>query len=201
MSDNPSNTRTRLIVAMTESLRRRGYNGTSVKDVTVAATSTIGSMYHHFPEGKPALTRSALHDAGAAYMELLPALLDQHEDLSTTVQLTFEAAAQQMEAAGWLNLCPVGTVAGEVADTEPELRAAIADIIEGWFERGAEYFVGRGLPPETAREFTLAALSALEGAFILSRTVRSTAPVLAAGRAMSAFAAEITSDSASIRLR
>jgi hypothetical protein len=35
-----------------------------------------------------------------------------------------------------------------------------------------------------ARELTLAVIGALEGAFVLARTLRSTEPLLAAGRAL-----------------
>lgn len=176
---------------MTESMRRRGYHGTSVKDLTTAAGATVGSMYHHFPNGKPDVAAAALRESGTAYTELLPMLLDQHDDLPTAVALAFEAAAEQIEGTAWINMCPVGTVAGEVADAEPQLREVAAEVMSAWAERGAEYFAARGLPPRAAEDFTFATLSALEGAFILSRTLRSARPIRAAGRAMSAYAADL----------
>ena len=42
----------------------------------------------------------------------------------------------------------------------------------------------RGLDASQAREVTLALIGALEGAFVLARTLRSTEPLLAAGRAL-----------------
>ncbi len=48
-----ASTRTRLVTAANEAMRARGYRGTSVKDVLAAADAPAGSLYHHFPGGKP----------------------------------------------------------------------------------------------------------------------------------------------------
>lgn len=186
-----TDTRDRLVTAMTELLRTRGYSGTSVKQITLAANAPMGSLYHHFPGGKPELAAVALRTAGAAYGQLVPLLLDPHPDLGEAVPAAFTAAAEQIEQTGWINMCPVGTVAGEVADTEPELRAVAAEVMTAWIEEGTAYFAGRGLSREAAREFIVALLTALEGAFVLSRTLRSTEPLHTAGRAMSARLAEL----------
>ncbi len=179
-----TSTRTRILTAASELMRRQGYGATSVKQLTAAAGAPIGSLYHHFPEGKQQIAAEALRTSGAAYIQLLPLLMDPYEDLREAVPAAFDAAAEQMEQSGWMNMCPVGTVAGEIADSEPGLREVAAEVIAGWIDRGTDYFVRRGLRPEPAREFTLAMLSALEGAFILSRTLRSADPLRAAGRTL-----------------
>ncbi|MGW4354773.1 LmrA/YxaF family transcription factor [Nocardia sp. NPDC004582] len=61
-----------------------------------------------------------------------------------------------------------------------------ADVMRGWIDEGTRYFVRRGLGDADARELMVAVLCALEGAFVLSRTLRSTEPLLAAGQAMAA---------------
>ncbi|MGW5384269.1 TetR/AcrR family transcriptional regulator [Nocardia sp. NPDC003963] len=186
-----TSTRDRLITATVELLRARGYSGTGVKQITVAAGVPMGSLYHHFPGGKPELAAAALRAAGTAYGRLIPLLLTPYPDLREALPATFAAAAEQIEQTGWINMCPVGTVAGEVADAEPGLREVLAEIVEAWISDGTTYFVGRGLTPDTARELILGIVTALEGAFVLSRTLRSTEPLLTAGRAMSARLAEL----------
>lgn len=181
-----TSTRDRLTTATAELMRAQGYSATSVKQITVAARAPMGSLYHHFPEGKPQLAAAALRTSGAAYIQLLPLLMDPYDDLRDAVPAAFDAAAEQIEQTGWINMCPVGTVAGEVADSEPGLREVAAEVIAFWIDEGTDYLTSRGLATVDARELILAILSALEGAFVLSRTLRSAEPLHAAGRAMAA---------------
>ncbi|MEV5653023.1 TetR/AcrR family transcriptional regulator [Nocardia sp. NPDC052254] len=188
MSDSVSSpTADRIVTATAELMRRQGYGATTVKQITAAARAPIGSLYHHFPGGKQQIAASALRSSGAAYIQLLPMLMDPYPDLHEAVSCAFTAAAEQIEQSGWMNMCPVGTVAGEIADSEPELRTVTAEVIDDWMNRGSAYFRTRGLAPDAARGFTAAVLGALEGAFILSRTLRSTAPLISAGHAMAAY--------------
>ncbi|MCP2317464.1 transcriptional regulator, TetR family [Nocardia amikacinitolerans] len=184
-------TRDRLVTAMAELMRTRGYSATSVKQITVAAAAPMGSLYHHFPAGKPQIAAAALRTSGAAYVQLLPLLMDPYDDLREAVPAAFTAAAEQIVQTDWINMCPVGTVAGEIADSEPELRAVAAEVIGFWIEQGTDYFIRRGIAPTPARDLILAILSALEGAFVLSRTLRSAEPLHSAGRAMAARVEEL----------
>ncbi|WP_297609110.1 TetR/AcrR family transcriptional regulator [Nocardia sp.] len=179
-------TRQRLVAAVAELMRGHGYSAITVKQITVVADAPMGSLYHHFPQGKPQIAAEALRTSGAAYIQLLPLLMDPYDDLREAVPAAFEAAAETIEQSGWINMCPVGTVAGEIADSEPELRAVTAEVITSWIDQGSDYLVRRGLSDTDARDLILAILSALEGAFVLSRTLRSTDPLRSAGRAMSA---------------
>jgi AcrR family transcriptional regulator len=179
-----TSTKERIRTAMAELMRTQGYGATTVKQVSELAQAPMGSLYHHFPQGKQQIAAEALQAAGAAYIQLLPMLMDPHDDLREAVSAAFADAAEQMEQAGWINMCPVVTVAGEIADSEPALRAVAAEILDSWIVQGTEYFVHRGLEAEQARRFTLTFLSALEGAFILSRTLRSAEPLRVAGPAI-----------------
>ncbi|WP_233434195.1 TetR/AcrR family transcriptional regulator [Nocardia yamanashiensis] len=181
-----TNTRERLVTAVAELMRVRGYSAITVKQITEAAQAQMGSLYHHFPGGKPQIAAEALRSSGAAYIQLLPLLMDPHEELRVAVPAAFTAAAEVIEQGGWLNMCPVGTVAGEIADSEPELRAVAAEVITSWIDEGTTYFIARGVEANEARALILAILAALEGAFILSRTLRSSEPLHAAGAAMGA---------------
>ncbi|MFF0490256.1 TetR/AcrR family transcriptional regulator [Nocardia sp. NPDC004068] len=192
MAENVSTTRDRFLTAATELMRRQGYAATSVKQLTAAAGAPIGSLYHHFPEGKQQVAAAALRTSGAVYIQLLPLLMDPYDDLREAIPAAFAAAAEDLERSGWMNMCPVGTVAGEIADSEPALREVAAEVITSWIDQGTAYFVRRGLSPEVARELLIAMLSALEGAFILSRTLRSATPLHAAGRALAAHVDSMT---------
>jgi AcrR family transcriptional regulator len=177
-------TRESILTAAAELMRRKGYGAVGMKDVVAASGAPIGSLYHHFPGGKAQIAREALINAGAAYGLLIPTLVDPHDDLGEAVASVFAQAAVDMAETGFVNMCPVASVAAEVADTIEELRDATADIFTGWLDGGTAYFVARGLSHDEARDLTVALVGAMEGAFVLARTLRDTEPLLAAGRVL-----------------
>ena len=121
-------------------------------------------------------------NAGRAYALLIPTLVNPHTDLGEAVESVFAQAAQDMAATGFANMCPVGSVAAEIADTVEELRVASAGVVAEWLASGEAYFVARGVADAHALTATL--ISTLEGAFMLARTLRDTDPLLSAGRVL-----------------
>jgi AcrR family transcriptional regulator len=177
-------TRESILTAAAELMRRKGYGAVGMKDIAEASGAPIGSLYHHFRGGKVQIVREALVNAGHAYALLIPSIADSYTDLGAAVEGLFAQAAEDMAATGFANMCPVASIAAEVADTVEELRETSAGVFTDWIDGGTAYFHGRGLDEMRARELTLALVGALEGAFVLARTLRSTEPLLAAGRAL-----------------
>jgi AcrR family transcriptional regulator len=178
-------TRESILTAAAELMRHKGYAAVGMKDVVAASGAPIGSLYHHFPGGKIQIAREALVNAGAAYGLLIPTLIDPYDDLGEAIDAAFGQAAEDMSSTGFANMCPVASVAAEVADTVVELRDTTAAVFAGWLDGGTGYFRSRGLSASLARDVTVALIGALEGAFVLARTLRSTEPLLAAGRVLS----------------
>jgi AcrR family transcriptional regulator len=176
-------TREAILTAAVELMRSKGYGAVGMKDIVAASGAPIGSLYHHF-DSKVQIARAALINAGAAYALLIPSIADDHTDLGQAIDAIFSQAADDMQTSGFVNMCPVGSVAAEVADTVEPLREACAAVFAGWFDAGTSYFVGRGLSAEDAREVTVALVGALEGAFVLARTLRDTEPLRSAGRVL-----------------
>jgi AcrR family transcriptional regulator len=177
-------TRESILTAAAELMRRKGYGAVGMKDIAEASGAPIGSLYHHFRGGKVQIVREALVNAGHAYALLIPSVVDEYTDLGAAVEGVFAQAAEDMAATGFANMCPVASIAAEVADTVEELRETSAGVFTGWVDGGSAYFHARGLDEPLARQVTLALICALEGAFVLARTLRSTEPLLAAGRTL-----------------
>lgn len=74
-----------------------------------------------------------------------------------------------------------------MADAEPQLREAGAEVMASWIDGGRRYLTGRGLSATDAREVMYALLTALEGGFLLARGMRSAELLLAAGRALAGY--------------
>lgn len=179
-----ADTRSRIVTATTELFRRHGYNGTSLKQVTTAAEAPFGSLYHFFPGGKEELAEAVLTESGHAYQELFEVIYDAAPTPARAITDFFDAAAAVLEESGYIDGCPIGTVAREVASTSERLRKAAATVFAGWEEAAATRLVAAGVEEGRARELATTLVSAIEGGFILSRTAQSPEPMRATGRNM-----------------
>jgi AcrR family transcriptional regulator len=175
-------TRQRLVTTTAELFRRRGFHGTSVKQVTEAADAPIGSLYHFFPGGKEDLAEAVLLESGEAYRQLFELIADAAPDPATAITDFFDGAAEVLEQSGYVDTCPIGTVALEVASSNDRLRRASDRVFRSWIDAAAARFTAVGIPADEAEALAATAVAALEGAFMLARSRQDPAPLRTAGR-------------------
>lgn len=168
-------TRDRILLATAELFRRQGYTGTGLKAVVAEAGAPFGSLYHHFPGGKQQLGDEVIRTSGAYFQALVTAVYDEQASTADSVRAVFAGAAATLEETDYADACPIATVALEVASTDEVLRRATAEVFAAWIDALTERLDGD-------REHAVAIICALEGAFVLSRALRSTEPMVAAGR-------------------
>ena len=178
-----SATRERIMYGSAELFRRQGYAGTGLKQIAAASEATLGSLYHYFPGGKQHLADEVLRAGGAFFLALYKATAAEAPDLVSAVRDFFAGAAQTLLDTDYADACPIATVAGEIASTHEVLREAAADVFESWLAAVTEDAVAAGVPPERARPLAQSVLALLEGAFLLSRTLRTVEPMSACGEA------------------
>ena len=178
-----SDTKERILDSSGELFRRQGYMGTGVKQILAEAGAPFGSLYHFFPGGKSELGAETVRRSGFLYGLLLGEYAGPEVDLATGIRDFFAGAAETLRETDYADACPIATVALEVSSTDEELRRACADVFEAWIAGGTERFALEGIPRPRARELTIQMLALLEGAFVLSRALRSTEPVELAGEA------------------
>jgi AcrR family transcriptional regulator len=181
-----SDTRERILTATAELFRRQGYHGTSVKQVTEAAGAPFGSLYHFFPGGKEELGDAVLRSSGQAYLELFEMIYGAAAGPAEAITDFFDGAAAVLEETGYLDACPIGTVALEVASTNDRLRRATADVFESWVAAASRRLEAAGADGPWARELAVTLVAAIEGGFMLSRAAQSPEPMRVAGRSMRA---------------
>lgn len=189
MTGEPSGavpTRERILDKAGELFRRYGYTGTGLKQIVADANAPFGSVYHHFPGGKEQIGEEAIRRSGRMYQELVEAVLDAAPDVVTGSYDVFTNAAMVLDETGYADACPIATVALEVASSSELLRQATADVFAGWIEAGATRMIAAGIPAADARELTVSLIAGLEGAFILSRAMKTTEPLEILGRFASA---------------
>ena len=179
-------TRDRIVDATAECFRRQGYMATGLKQIASEADAAFGSLYHFFPGGKEELGAEVIRWSGRMYMQLFIDIALEESDVVTAVGRFFTDAAKDLEETDYADACPIATVALEVASTSEVLREACAEVFESWLSSATEYFAGAGIDRDEAHRLALSMLSLLEGAFIFSRAMRTTEPVLVAGAAAAA---------------
>ncbi len=192
-------TRDRIIVATNELFRRHGYNGTSLSQISKAANATIGSIYHFFPGGKEALAVTVVETTGTIYRELFESIASEASDPAAAYVDFFAGAAAVLEESGYIDPCPIGTVAREVANTSEPLRIATATAFESWIGAATRHLTNAGTANEQAEQLAQVFVATVEGMFVLSRTQRSTAPLRSAGRTLGQLVTQAIDEAARAR--
>jgi AcrR family transcriptional regulator len=177
----PTPTRDRIVETTTELFRRQGYAATGVKQIVAGAGAAFGSIYHFFPGGKEQLAEEVIRTSGAMYGDLVDLIFGADPDVVSATRTFFREAARTMETEGFADICPIATVALEVASTNEPLRIATSEVFDDWRNRAARWLVAAGLPRSAADELAITLIALLEGSFILSRAGRSIHPLTVNG--------------------
>ena len=145
-------TREAILTAAAELMRRKGYGAVGMKDIAAASGAPIGSLYHHFRDGKVQIAREALVNAGAAYGLLIPTLVDPTRDLGEAIEGVFAQAAEGMAGRG-SRICARSRAWPPRSPTPwRNFARRRPAIFRGWIDGGTAYFDASGLDEALARE-------------------------------------------------
>ncbi|AWT57538.1 TetR/AcrR family transcriptional regulator [Mycolicibacterium smegmatis] len=178
-------TRERILQATAELYRRQGMSATGLKQISGAAKAPFGSIYHHFPGGKEAISVEVIRSEGIRYGEFVGAQLAD-TDPATGIPQLFESAGRLLQSQDYSEACSIETIALEVASTNEVLRQESATVFENWLAGLARWFGQLDVDEATSRRLAVITLTALEGAFVLCRTLRSVEPIIAAAQGVQA---------------
>lgn len=170
-------TKKRLVMAALDAFHAQGYRATGIAQLVEGSGFPRGSLYFHFPQGKEEVATAAIALATDGIGASIDAAFGASPDPAGAFRRVAEGLAAELEASGYLRGCPVTTVALEVGDDVPDLRAACAQSYADWTARIARHLAASGFPPARAERLATFALSAIEGALVLARTRRSRAPL------------------------
>lgn len=172
----PLETRERIVFAALMLFARKGYASTSVADILHDAGVNAGSLYYFFP-GKQDVLLAVLD----AYRQgIHPMLLEPAwKDVSDPIERVFALLGRYRGALASTECtygCPIGSIALELHEPDPAVRALLAANFDGWVNAIEACFVDAGdrLPPDVDRRaLALFALTTMEGGVMLSRTHRT----------------------------
>ncbi|MBU4555947.1 MAG: TetR/AcrR family transcriptional regulator [Actinobacteria bacterium] len=170
-------TRARIVEEAAALVHERGVAGTTLEDVKVAAEVSGSQMYHYFPDKN----------------ELVQAVIDYQAD--TIVNQNRQALSSPDGVDAWRNMvitganvadgkggCALGSLGGQLAESDPEARALIATGFDEWaaaLSDGLTSLHARGKLPSHIDPEDLATtlLATLQGGLLLAQVQRSTRPL------------------------
>jgi TetR/AcrR family transcriptional regulator, transcriptional repressor for nem operon len=170
-----SDTRQRIALAAMQLFWEKGYGSTSIADVLKAAGVNSGSLYHFFP-GKQELLLAVLemYRGGIGPMLLEPAWRGVEDPIERVFALLGRYRASLL-ATDCSFGCPIGSVALELHEPDPPVRALLAANFDAW-SAAIDTCIGQagarlpaGIDCAALAQFVLATM---EGAVMQARTYR-----------------------------
>mgnify|MGYP000916123643 CR=1 FL=1 len=174
-------TKAEILDATGRLLAQKGVKGTGLAEIVKASRAPKGSLYFHFPGGKDELTCAALTESSAKWRARLQSEMQPAESAGHAIVKACEGLARRLSRSGFSIGCPVATTTLEVAAENDAIRAVCAHHFTSWIEYLRALFVAHGMPASRAAAFATLTLSSIEGALLLARAERSTAPLTTCG--------------------
>lgn len=173
-------TRARIVEAASALVFAHGVSRTGVEDVQREAGVSASQLYHYFGDKQTLMRAVIAHQTAAILAAQQPELdaLDSFEALGRWRDRLVTLQRSRHCAGG----CPIGSIAAEIADDDPDARADLVDGFEQWeapIRSGLSSMREHGLLRENTDtdRLALALLAALQGGLVLTQTRRTTVPL------------------------
>jgi TetR/AcrR family transcriptional repressor of nem operon len=176
-------TRERIVAAAAELMSQRGVARTTIEDIQEAAAVSTSQMYHYFAD-KGDLVAAVIDFQTDRVLAVQHLSLDRLECLED-LRRWRDIMVDMMRRLGFVGGCPIGSLANELAETDPLARAQVARSFVQWetmIRDGLKAIAARGELPDGTEvdNLALATLAAIQGGLLLSQVRRDTAPLEAA---------------------
>jgi TetR/AcrR family transcriptional repressor of lmrAB and yxaGH operons len=189
MAAQRSDAKQRMVQAARQLIRERGYHATAISDVLERSGAPRGSVYFHFPGGKPQLAAEAADAHAHEQVQYIDRAAEQADSAEGLVEVYLDLAREGMVDSDYTRGCGIAPLVTEAAHRESEevggaSRRGFSVIID----RLAFHFVEFGLDTASARLLADALLAGVEGALVTARAQRSPAPFDALRTVMGGYA-------------
>jgi TetR/AcrR family transcriptional regulator, transcriptional repressor for nem operon len=174
-------TRRRILGVAADLILKQGVAGTQIDDVRRSAGVSGSQMTHYFDD-KHTLVRDVIAWQAESALEAHrhPALgrLDTFEAWHRWAEMIVERQTER----GFRGGCEFGSLAGQLVESEPDLRPDLAKGYEQWrevFHEGLRLMRERGdlLPTADPDVLANALLASLQGGLLLAQTLRRPEPL------------------------
>ena len=168
-------TRERIVRAAAELVAERGVAGTSLDDVRTRAHASKSQLYHYFADRDDlmrAVARAVTDDVLGGQTALFTQL-DTVEGLRAWTDALVALQHARRAKGG----CPIGSLAGQLAEHDDGARLELADGLDRWesaIREGLERMAARGelRPDADPRALAQRTLTAVQGGLLLTQIRR-----------------------------
>ncbi|MER6939391.1 TetR/AcrR family transcriptional regulator [Nocardioides sp. NPDC127514] len=171
-----TDTRQRMVTSAALLLREHGVAGTSVAKVLAHSNGPRGSVGFHFPGGRRELLADALTWAGANVTGSLRRAAPAGADPSVVFVAICQHYRAQLVDTDFAAGCPIGAAMQE-SHHDADLGPVVSDIVSDWQAALVDLLAASGRAKREADDLAVLAISSLEGAIMMARVTRSTAPI------------------------
>ena len=165
-------TREQVIDKLMMALRKHGYDGASLAELSKATGLGKSSLYHYFPKGKDEMTRAVLDQLAAQLDAALFTPLRAKGPARRRIEGMIATVDQFYR--GGREACLLGSLV--VGETKDRFHGKLSAIFEEWVDAIAQALRDGGLPKGVARSRAADAVIRIEGALILAGAMGETAP-------------------------
>jgi len=169
----------------------RGYEGVGVAELLEKSGAPRGSLYFHFPGGKQQIGAEVVARVGENVAMRFRGLHESGVDMETFIDRVFKTTAKESKDRCYEQSCPMAAIATGFGNGDELLATAVRGAFNSWEAEIRAAAIARGMSAPNAQVFASAMLTAMEGAFIISKAQRSSAAHISAGRAIKALAATL----------
>jgi AcrR family transcriptional regulator len=168
-------TRERIVAAAAALIRQRGVAQTSLDDVIERAGVSKSQLYLYFDDRSALLRDVVAHNANLVLDGQEPHL--DSLDSWKAIRSWLDALVQLQTAASARGGCPIGSLVGQLAETDEQARRLLAEGFDRWedpLRRGLETMQQRGKIVRSAdpRRLATATLAAIQGGLVLTQSRR-----------------------------
>jgi TetR/AcrR family transcriptional repressor of lmrAB and yxaGH operons len=171
-----SGPRDRLIANAIAMVQERGVHATGLADLLRRSAAARNSIYQHFPGGKTELMVAVTEAAGSRTASAIDVLAGISDGPAGVVSGMIAHWVAETERTDFGTGCPIAAAALAGPD-EPEITAAAARAFLLLRERVSVALVAAGTDTASARSLASFSVSAIEGALLQSRALRSVTPL------------------------
>ncbi len=153
----------------------QGYGNTGLAQIARKAGVLPGSLYHFFPTKEDLLAATLEERLRLLAPEVLDPIWSRIDDPIERVFGLLDGYRQMLIVTEFSHGCPIGNLAIELAESNPNIRPLLAANFDNWLDAvGGCFAAAADRLPEGAdpRQLAVFVLTTMEGAVMLARTHR-----------------------------